>query len=139
MTQAFASKKIATQASNLWETIRRFDGVDKYLPAVASCRVEGTGVGAKRFCTLKDGANLAEDLLSLDEQNRTLTYSVTSKDLPVENYVGTVKITELGDNDCEIEWSSTFDVKGIPEQEAKAMIEGMLGMALDGLNTMHIS
>jgi len=43
----------------------------------------------------------------------------------------------LGDNDCEIEWSSMFDVVGAPEGEIKTMIEGVLGMALDGLDTMH--
>ncbi len=137
MTQAFVTKKIATHADKLWETIRRFDGVDKYVPVITSCRVEGSGVGAKRFCTMEDGTELAEDLLSLDEKTRTLTYSVTSKDMPVESYIGKVKITALGDNDCEIEWSSTFDVVGAPEGEIKTMIEGVLGMALDGLDTMH--
>jgi len=137
MIQASVSKNINAQADKLWETIRQFDGVDKYVPVITSCRVEGSGVGAKRFCTMQDGAKLSEELLSLDEQNRILTYSVNSDDMPVENYTGKVEITELGNNDCKIEWSSTFNVKGAPEQEVKTMIESVLGMALDGLEAMH--
>lgn len=50
MSEAKVRKTINAPVDKVWKTIRDFDGIDRYLPVVASCSVEGSGVGAKRTC-----------------------------------------------------------------------------------------
>jgi len=57
--------------------------------------------------------------------------------LPVENYLGTVKVTDLGNDRCEVEWSSTFEPKGLPEEEVSKMINDVYVSAIDGLKKLH--
>jgi len=54
----------------------------------------------------------------------------------LENYKGTVKVAEAGNNTCEIEWSGTFDAKG-PESEATKMMNDVYVAAIDGLKKLY--
>ena len=82
MSRARVIISIQAPAQEVWETIRDFNRIEKFLPAVASCTVEGSGVGARRVCTLQDGSKVFERLVTLDEQHRVLRYSVTQSRLP---------------------------------------------------------
>ena len=137
MSQARVIISIQAPAREVWETIRKFNRVEKFLPAVASCIVEGSGVGARRICTLQDGSKVFERLVTLDEQKQVLRYSVTQSHLPFESYLGTVKVTDSGDDTCAVEWSSTFDAVGLPEAEVTAMIEDLYAQAIEGLEKLH--
>jgi carbon monoxide dehydrogenase subunit G len=137
MSEAIVKKQINIPAEKAWATIRQFDGVDTYLPAVASCRVEGEGVGAKRFCTLQDGVKLDETLEHLDDDQCTLIYSIVDGEMPFKNYVGTVQVNDLGNGQSEVEWKSSFEVGDTDKKELITMIEGMLTTAIDGIEQLH--
>jgi len=57
--------------------------------------------------------------------------------LPLENYLGTVKVKDLGNERCEVEWSSIFEPKGMPEEEVVKMINDIYVSAIDGLKKLH--
>jgi len=135
MSRARVVISIQVPAQEVWEAVREFNRVEKFLPSVASCTVEGSGVGARRICTLQDGSKVFERLVTLDEQNRLLRYSVTQSHLPFESYLGTVSVTDSGNNTCEIDWSSTFDAVGLPETQVVAMIESMYIQTIKGLES----
>ena len=140
ITKAQVSVKqiIKAPADTVWETLSGFDGIDRYLPeVVAKCSVEGKGAGAKRTCTLQNGIKLSETLESLDEQNRTLVYSIGQSEMPFENYISTVKVQQIQDGGCEVEWSATFEPSGKPEAEVVEMLEGMYRQAIAGLEQLH--
>ncbi len=137
MSQARIVRSIDAPAQEVWETLRDFDGVDEYLPSVASCAVEGSGIGARRVCTLQDGSRVFERLVTIDEQKRTLRYSVTQSQLPFESYLGTITVRDLGERKCRIDWSSTFDPIGMPEAQVISMIESMYSEAVEGLERLH--
>jgi hypothetical protein len=52
--------------------------------------------------------------------------------LPVESYVSTIKVTGSGEAST-VEWTSTFDPKGMPEDEAKNVMSSVYAAGLDGL------
>ncbi|MFQ5640423.1 MAG: SRPBCC family protein [bacterium] len=138
MAQVSVKQTINVLANTVWETISGFDGIDRYLPeVVASCRVEGKGAGANRTCTLQNGMQLSETLESLDEQNRTLVYSIAESEMPFENYRSTVKVQEAQNDCCEVEWSATFEPNGKTEAEVVKMLEGMYTQAIAGLEKLH--
>ena len=137
MSQARVVISIQASAQEVWKTIRGFNRVEKFLPAVASCIVEGLGVGARRICTLQDGSKVFERLVTLDEQKQVLRYSVTQSRLPFESYLGVVRVADSGNEMCEIDWSSTFDAIGMPEAQVIAMIEDLYIQAIEGLEKLH--
>ena len=137
MSRARVVRSIDAPAGEVWETLREFNRVEKFLPAIASCIVEGSGVGARRICALQDGSKIFERLVTLDEHNRVLRYSVTQSRLPFESYLGTVRITDSGDDTCEVDWSSTFDAVGLPEAQVIAMIVDLYEQAIEGLEKLH--
>lgn len=140
----FVSTKaiIKAPANSVWETLRKFDGVERYLPVVKSSVVKGSGEGAERTCTVQmshDQASmlLEEKLVKVDDANRSLDYIIINSSMPIHDYLGTMKVTEVDEKTCEVEWSSRFSAKGTPESELADMIRGIYSMGLDGLRKLH--
>jgi hypothetical protein len=85
-----------------------------------------------RTLTLPGGLELQERLEAFDDAARCLQYSIISGPLPFEDYLSTVEIREDGDG-CHVEWSSTFEPKGVAEEQAGAMIEGIYRGGIKGV------
>ena len=61
-------------------------GLDRLLPLIESCRVEGAGVGARRFLRLADsagGGDIEDHIDEIDHQLRRLRYTRTRSPFPV--------------------------------------------------------
>jgi len=140
MTSVSVKGTINASADDVWKTVGSFSEIEKYLPFVKSSVTEGSGLGAKRTCTVgtPDGkeAKVNEEITNFDENAKTFSYSITSSPFPFENYKATVKIADAGNNTCEFEWSSTFDAKG-PEAEVTKMLNDVYVAAIDGLKKLH--
>jgi len=141
MTNVSVKGTIYAAADEIWKTLSSFRDVEKYIPLIKSSTVEGSGVGAKRTCIIPSESGqegkIEEEIKSFDDDAKTLSYSITSSPLPVENYLGTIKVKDIGDGRCEVEWSSTFEPKGIPEEEVAKMINDVYVAAIDGLKKLH--
>ena len=135
------SKKASINASadEVWNTISDFNGLPRFIPLIVDSRVEGEGVGAVRTITLQDGQQGVETLEHLDDQTMTLRYSLKDDPArPFKGYVSTMKLVSLGDNLCELEWSSTFEAQGgASEEEAKALPSGLYEIGIAGLKRLH--
>jgi len=141
MTNVSVKGIINASADDVWKTISSFSEIEKYLPLVKSSVTEGSGLGTKRTCTIAtpDGneAKINEEITDFDESAKSLTYEIAGlSPFPFENYKGTVKVTDAGNNTCELEWSSTFDAKG-PEAEVTKMMNDVYVAAIDGLKQLH--
>lgn len=123
-------------AHAVWEAISDFNGIPKYVAAVDSSTMEGEGVGALRTLTLQDGARILERLESLDDSSRTLSYSIVESPLPMEEYISTMRVRELGPDRCELQWSCTFEPTEAPESELRQIIEGIYDMGFEGLKQL---
>ena len=141
MTNVTEKGTINAAADEVWKTLSSFRDVEKYIPLVKSSTVEGSGVGAKRTCIIPNESGgegkVEEELKSLDNDSKTFSYSITSSPMPLENYLSTVKVKDLGNGRCEVEWSSTFEPKGMPEEEVAKMIKDIYLTALSGLKKLH--
>jgi len=143
MTHVSVKGTITASADDVWKTVGSFRDIEKYLPLVKSSVTEGSGLGAKRTCevTTPDGqeAKVNEQITDFDENARSLTYELLGIiPFPFENYKGTIKVADAGDNTCEVEWSCTFDPKG-PEADPTKMMNDVFTSAINGLKQMYTS
>ena len=141
MTNVVVKDTINAAADEIWKTLSSFRNVEKYIPLVKSSTVEGSGVGAKRTGIIPSESGgeekIEEELKSFDNDAKTFSYSITSSPMPLENYLSTIKVKDLGNGRCEVEWSSTFEPKGMPEEEVVKMINDIYVAAIDGLKKLH--
>jgi mxaD protein len=124
-------------ADKVWETMGNFNGVPEFVASAVNSCVQGEGIGMVRTLTLSDGGEIIERLEEYNSENKMLKYSIVTSPLPVDNYVSTVKVLDMGDDRCKVEWMSTFDAKGASETEAKSVIEGIYSMGFNGLHKLH--
>ena len=61
---------------------------------------------------------------------RLITLSVQLH-LPVKNYVGQVRVKDLGDGTCQLSWQAVFKSTNVSQEEADKMVQGFLNSIAD--------
>lgn len=125
MTTVNVSETVAASAADVWRIISDFGGVETN-EMIAGCTVDGEGVGAVRTITLNGGGEIIESLESHDNSAQVFSYAII-KDcpLPVKNYLSTVKVSDDGNGGATVDWSSTFEAAGEPEDTVVDLIKGV--------------
>jgi len=125
VTSASVTETVAASAQDVWAILSDFGGIEPN-EMIASCTVEGEGVGALRTIGLNGGGEILERLESHDDGARVFSYAIVKEcPLPVQNYLSTVKVSDSGAGACSVDWSSTFDAVGAPEADVIKLIEGV--------------
>jgi len=128
------TRRIRVPAQTAWEIVRTGEGVDRWIPIITSCRLEGKGVGAKRVCTI-NGQEVTESTETVEEASRLFQYRIHKQSLmPIRNVLGTVHLTATGPSETEVLWFANFELDD--EQAWPAVKEGFEGMyeaAIKGL------
>lgn len=127
---------IDAPAEAVWQSVRDFGGFDTYSVLVARCTVDGEGVGAMRTVYGPDGAQMREQLLSLDDATRTLSYTIVDVDTPWRQYLSTMRVWDDGDGRSVLEWLATCE-PAMPEEEAERILEYVYSSGLAGLKQKH--
>jgi Polyketide cyclase / dehydrase and lipid transport len=122
MTRVTSSSVIRAPTDAVWATIRDFNALPQWHPAVMSSEVEeGSApdrVGCVRSVELVGGAKVRERLLALSDANHSVTFSILSSPMPVENLVSTLRLLPISDcGGTFIEWMAEFEVR--PDHEAE--------------------
>ncbi len=135
MAHVNVTKSINVSASDAWSKLATFEGIEHFSP-IAKSVVEGQGVGAKRTCTMPDGAEINEVLNKLDNTNMHLEYEILSGPFPIRNYISNVNVKDMGSSNCEISWGCDFNVDVKAESEMKSVFEGFYHVIIDSLETL---
>lgn len=133
MTTVRVTKNIDVDSQVVWNTISAGDGLDKWLPVITQCRLEGSGEGATRYCTMANGAQLRERIVEVNHPRRRFRYAIDDHPLPARNLFGTVEIRDLGSNSSEVTWSADFDADEPQRAELEGMFREVYSGAIDGL------
>ncbi len=93
--------------------LRDFNSHLDWHPIIADSWIEGgeapDQVGCVRAFRLKDGNELREQLLTLDDRHHISTYCILDATIPLQRYVATVKLSPVTDGDRTFwHWQSTF-------------------------------
>ena len=112
MAEIAIERDIEASADAVWEKLGNF-GELGWMPGVASCEVEGEGIGALRKIAMGP-ATVVERLEAHDDDARSLSYAITEGPIPVQNYLATITVTETGSG-CHVDWTAKFDLpEGVP-------------------------
>ncbi len=134
MARVYVSSVISAPAARVWARVRDFNGLPNWHPAIAESRIENgepaDKVGCIRNFSLRNGDRLREQLLGLSDYDMFCTYSILDSPMPLSNYVATLRLTPITDQDRTfIEWSADFDCA--PDKEAD-LVSGIGGNVFQG-------
>lgn len=129
MARVYASSVVNASAARVWARVRDFNGLSNWHPAIAESRIENgepaDKVGCIRNFSLRNGDRLREQLLGLSDYDMFCTYSILDSPMPLTNYVATLRLTPITDQDRTfVEWSAEFDCAPDKEGELVANIGG---------------
>jgi hypothetical protein len=129
MARVYTSSVINASATRVWARVRDFNGLSNWHPAIAESRIENgepaDKVGCIRNFSLRNGDRLREQLLGLSDFDMFCTYSILDSPMPLTNYVATLRLTPITDQDRTfIEWSADFDCAPDKEGELVSNIGG---------------
>ena len=129
MARVYASSVIGASATRVWARVRDFNGLPNWHPAIAESRIENgepaDKVGCIRSFSLRNGDRLREQMLGLSDYDMFCTYSILGSPMPLTNYVATLRLTPITDQERTfIEWSADFDCAPDKEAELVSSIGG---------------
>lgn len=131
-TTVTVSRDITAPAAAVWAAIKDFDGVISILPMFELIAKSNNTIGGTR--QLKQGdAVFTERLVGNDDATRTQLYSIVEAPVPFKDYLGTISVKDLGNNRCNVLWTSTFILDGVPESAVIPMVEGIYNTGIDNL------
>ncbi len=133
------SHPINASSDTVWEHIKNGKGVDKWLPVITACTLEGEGEGAKRICELEQGTML-ETILKIDEKEKIFQYSIDEQPLlPISDIKGTMQVIPKNEG-TELRWDLEFS---LPDEQmfpmVKQAIEGLYSAGAKGLEDLSNS
>ena len=133
MAEASATKDVEASAEAAWAVVGDFTTLHRWAVGMASLELtkgDGEALGSVRAVTMENGGGKGvEELLA--KEAMAYRYAILEAPLPLEHYVGEVRVepTRFG---ARISWRSRFDVgNGASEQELCAMLEQMYAASLE--------
>lgn len=134
MSEFHVQRDIEAPASAVWNILRDFGGLTDWMPGLKRCDVEGEGIGATRRVYLSPEVFVGERLEKFDDSARSLSYAITEGPLPVQDYLATITVRELGEDRCHVDWTGRFALPdGMDDGPVKGALEANYGGALKAL------
>jgi hypothetical protein len=129
------ARKLRVGPEVAWAAIEGVGRLDVWFPSIASCTVEGSGVGARRVLGLEGGlGDMVDVVRSVDPAARRLTYERVESPFPVSSYLGTVEVFASFDGLAVVAW--TVDLVAEPDavDPVVALLEDAIGAGVAGLD-----
>lgn len=144
MSHVIVSTVIDAPIEDVWAVLRKFNGLQEWVPGIESCVMEngsnGTAVGGVRLMKFSGSPHtFREELVAMSDADFTVTYKVLEGALPVKNVVTTIALRRVTDtNQTFGEWSSEFDCRPGREQDDLAFLPKLFAGSWKSLKK-HIS
>lgn len=122
------TKTINVSSDKLWSAISSIGGIDRWIEAIKSCRVEGEGVGALRILELEGGGEMKDRIEEINHETRRFRYARTESPFPISNYMGTVDVRDADGGRSELSWAVEFEVA----EDARDDMVGLLTQVISG-------
>lgn len=142
MPVSYRSTVVEADVDTVWSTVRRFDGLPDWHPAIAQSSLDSGvdhQVGAVRRLALEGGGTVVERLLAIDDEHRVLTYTILESPFAVRRYVSTMRVSPVTDTGRTfVEWSAEFDADAADEEQLMGTFgDGVFAGGLAGLRAHH--
>jgi hypothetical protein len=128
MANAAVRDELAAPIAAVWACFANFGDLSAWAPGPPRVTLEGQGIGSIRTVWADGKPNVRERLETYDTARRTFSYRIVESPFPFTAYVAMVRLGDLGGGRTSIEWSSTFEPRGLPAEQTTAVIEGTYRM-----------
>lgn len=115
---------INADPETVWSTVKQFDNLHSWHPAVKATEADGNDKGAQRTLTFKNDATIKETLRKFDDDGMSLMYAIDEMDVvatvtddhgdeydvpavPVRNYKSWIRV-EAVEAGAEVSWTGKF-------------------------------
>lgn len=134
------TQKLNVPAERVWAALRALGRLEVWFPVIATCRLEGAGVGARRYMTLVGGGEIEDCIEVIDDSAQRLVYRRPLSPFPVSAYTGTVEVFRSYDGLGVVVWTIDFeslptDAAAVAELVQGAISAGIAGMERDLLDS----
>jgi mxaD protein len=102
---------VARPPDQVWAILGDLGAVSRWVPGVASARIEGT----RRICTLEDGGEIHEEIADFSNERRSYAYTQPVHPLGLERSEGFLAVNAAGDGSV-VTWNAEV-VLGDPTHE----------------------
>jgi hypothetical protein len=137
MIEVEHKRTIDLPAATVWEEVRHFDRVLKWVPGGDSSRitVTGSGVGALRDIHLSTQGYVQHRLVAYDDAARMLSYELTAgQPIGMLDYVVVATVTPVDAGHCTIRWAGRMTADGsLNEAEVGRALEVALANMTSGI------
>ncbi len=123
MATIYREVKLPMSADDLWAMITRVGEVQKFMPMITECRLEGD----QRFCTMADGSKLKEKILSNDSELKRVAYTITDAPFPFEFHSASMQVVENGDK-ARLIWITDIKPDGLVDGIAPLFDQAIEGV-----------
>lgn len=135
MKKVHMQTEVDASADDVWRLIGGFNTLPEWHPLVQKSELERGGV--MRRLSLFGGGSIIERLEHFSNNERQYTYSIIDANLPVRNYISSIRVRESAAGKALIEWSSEFEVaQGATEVDAVKTIEGIYQSGFENLRKL---
>jgi len=124
-------------ADTVWEELRHFDRVLRWIPGgeASTISVVGEGIGCVRDLQLTTQGYVQHRLVAFDDDARMLSYELTAgKPIGMQSYTVVATVTPIDDASCTIRWQGNMTADAtLDESEVGSALEAALGNMTSGL------
>jgi len=138
MASAKAMIDLNVPPDEVWQLIGGFGSLPDWLPYIPQSKV--TDGGRVRYLDTPDGQAIVERLEKYDLAGRTYSYSILQAPFPVTGYLATITVTPINNGEgSRVEWAGTFTPKGVSDDEAHNLFQGIFTDGLKALASRYAS
>ena len=136
MIRINVEREVDLSAETIWEEMRHFDRVLRWVPGgdKSTISVKGEGVGAIRDINLITQGYVQHQLIAFDNEKRMFSYKLTAgKPVGMENYTVVASVTPIDKNNCKIQWAGEMESDSrVDENKVGVALEAALGNMVTG-------
>lgn len=124
MADAGIKATYKTTADKLWNAVDFHKPSENIMPPIASSKLTGKGLGARKVNMLRGGGEVHLQLVYYNPKEKAFNYIIQSSPLPVKNYVGEVRVKDLGGGRAQLTWHGTYEPNGVDQAKADKILQG---------------
>ena len=129
------STQINDSVEEVWNTLRSFDGVEKYFAIVERSEVDGNKPGAKRTCNVNIGNQefeMCELLESLDDDSHSMTVKMLDGPIRLRGMKFNYRLKKIEEDKSDLEISTDIE-----NPEAESVAKSIFALIGQGLKKFH--
>jgi hypothetical protein len=71
--------------------------------------------GDQRSCLMGDGGSLTETILSVDDEEKRVAYTITDSPFPIEAHAASMQVVDAGDGKSTFQWITDVKPDGMAD------------------------